>query len=94
MKHYIIVKYKDSVHDQQILYHEISELFSRATQLEGVTSISLSPAILVSEKRYDLMICIDMKREALEAFDLSDIHRLWKENYSQYIAHKAIFDCE
>lgn len=94
MKHYIIVKYKDSVRERKILYHEISELFSRAAQLEGVTSISLSPAVLVSEKRYDLMICIDMEKEALDAFDQSDIHRLWKENYSQYIAHKAIFDCE
>lgn len=94
MKHYIIVKYKDSVQERQILYREISELFSRATRLEGITSVSLSSAILVSEKRYDLMICMDMKKEALEAFDLSEIHRLWKENYSRYIAHKVIFDCE
>ena len=96
MKHYIIVKFKDSItlQEQEGLRLQIARLFEPATRLGGVHEVSLYPALLRSDKRYDLMICMDMEKEALDAFDHSDIHCLWKERFSGFIAHKAIFDCE
>ena len=94
MKHYIIVKFNDTIKDRQLLLRQISQLFSQAANIDGVLGVSVHPAVLMSEKRYDLMICMDMeKEEALALFDQSSVHRLWKESFSQYIAHKVIFDC-
>ncbi len=94
MKHYILVKFHDTAPDKERLYPDIAQLFAGAVGMEGVRQVSLFPAVLVSEKRYDLMICIDMEREALAAFDQSSLHRLWKERFASTIAHKVIFDCE
>ena len=35
-----------------------------------------------------------MKKETLPVYDESQIHKLWKSNYSIYIDKKAIFDYE
>ncbi len=94
MKHYILVKYHAAVEDRQRLYQEISLLFSDAMRIAGISSVSVRPAILFSEKRYDLMIRIDCAQSALEVFDQSELHQQWKDRFARYIAHKVIFDCE
>lgn len=44
--------------------------------------------------RYDLLILICMDKTALPAFDESEVHHVWKDTYTPFIAQKAIFDCE
>jgi len=94
LKHYIIVKYNAGVCDRQQLECKIAELFEQAKQIDGIAEVSLFPAILHSEKRYDLMICLDMRPDTLDAFDHSNVHRLWKDKFSKYFSHKVIFDCK
>lgn len=94
MKHYIIIQYNDLAQDRARLLEEISELFSRAERIEGIHSVTVHPAVLCGPSRHDLMIVMDMEKEALAVFDAGPIHKQWKENFAKYIAHKTIFDCE
>ena len=41
-----------------------------------------------------MMIEIIMEPEALAAYDVSEPHRRWKQEYGSHIEAKAIFDCE
>ena len=94
MQHYIIVKYNEKAADREGLLKEIGSLFEQALRLEGIHSVRVRPAVLLSDIRYDLMICMEMEREALAAFDASAIHSQWKSAYSGYVKHKVIFDCD
>ncbi len=94
MQHYIIVKYNDKVIDREGLLREVSSLFDQALHMDGIHSVTVRPAVLLSDIRYDLMICMEMEQEALAIFDASLIHSQWKQMYSGYIQHKVIFDCE
>ena len=40
------------------------------------------------------MIVVDMEKDALSAWDCSDLHHHWKDKYSRLVAAKTIFDCE
>lgn len=44
--------------------------------------------------RYDLMIKMDLSKNALREFDDGEIHKEWKEKFRKYITSKTIFDCE
>ena len=44
--------------------------------------------------RYDLMICIIMKKDFLPTYDSSEPHLEWKEKYGKFVENKAIFDSE
>ena len=46
------------------------------------------------ENRYDLMIVLDMDKDAPGAYDVSEPHLRWKAEYKDKIKKKAIFDCE
>ncbi len=94
MQHYIIVKYNETAIDREALLKEIGSLFEQAVRMDGIHSVEVRPAVLMSDIRYDLMICMEMEREALAAFDASFIHSQWKSGYSGYIRHKVIFDCD
>ena len=94
MKHDILVKYKPEVTKERKaeLIPEIAELFGHTEEIPGIHDVTLYPNVVEREKRYDLMIEIDMEREALEAYDNSVWHRQWKEQYGSLLASKAIFD--
>lgn len=94
MKHYIIVKLNGQGKEQKDLTARIRELFSRSTAIEGVHRVSVHTSVIDLPNRYDLMICVEMEREALGPFDASDIHREWKAEYAGYLETKAIFDCD
>ncbi len=94
MRHYIIVKLNGQGKEQRDLTERIRALFSRSTAIEGVHRVSVDTSVIDLPNRYDLMICVEMEREALGLFDASDIHREWKETYGGYLETKAIFDCE
>ena len=46
------------------------------------------------ENRYDLMIIVDMDKDALEAYSTSPIHDKWINEYPQYLLSKVIMDYE
>lgn len=94
MKHYIIVKLNGQGKEQKDLTARIRELFLRSTAIEGVHRVSVHTSVIDLPNRYDLMICVEMEREALGPFDASDIHREWKDKYAGYLETKAIFDCD
>ena len=94
MKHDILIKYKPEISNERKaeLIPEIGELFSHTTEIPGIHGVKLYPNVVDRENRYDLLIEIDMEREALEAYDSSVWHRQWKEQYGDLLANKAIFD--
>lgn len=94
MKHHIIVKYNALVTDKPAMEQEIAALFSAAGEIPGVTGAFLYPNCIPLENRFDLMIVVEMEKEALEMWNRSQLHLKWKEQYGKYILSKAIFDCE
>lgn len=94
MKHDILVKYNAGVTKQQKaeLIPEIQALFDNTTEIPGIHGVTLYPNVVDRENRYDLLIEIDMEREALEVYDQSRWHRQWKEQYGHLLEKKAIFD--
>ena len=94
MKHYIIAKYNASVADKEALLPRIREIFSLADQIPGVHGAEVRPNCVARENRYDVMIVIDMEKEALPAYDTSEMHHLWKDKFTPLLEKKAIFDHE
>ena len=93
MKHNILVKFKKEV-DYKAMLEDIANLFNGLKEIEGINDIVIHTNCIDRENRYDLLIQIDMKKETLPVYDESQIHKLWKSNYSIYIDKKAIFDYE
>lgn len=96
MKHDILVKYKPEISKEQkaALIPEITELFGHLTEIEGIHGVQVYPNVVERENRYDLLIEIDMDREALEVYDASVWHYQWKDRYGALLEKKAIFDHE
>ena len=95
MKHYIIAKYKPEViKEKEALLSQVRALYAEAARIPGVMSARVIPNCVARDNRYDLMIVLDMEKEALPAWDASDIHRAWKERFGDLLAAKAIFDAE
>ena len=93
MRHYIIVKFEESINIDNII-EPIKELFNQALKIEGVKSIEVKVKNIDLPNRHDLMIEMNLTKEALNIFDNSEIHKKWKEEYGKYIVNKTIFDCE
>ena len=75
------------------LLEPVTEIFQGVLAIPGVSSVSVMPCCIDRPNRYDLMIEIEMEKEALEAYDGCETHRLWKETYGDLLEKKAIFDC-
>ena len=94
MTHYIICKWKDRAAVTGPVLQRIGELFSRADTVPGVERAELVLNCVDRENRFDLMIRVHMAKEALPAWDASEVHRLWKEEFGGLIEKKTIFDEE
>lgn len=94
MRHLILVKWNDQVADKAALAPEIDRLFDGAREIPGVESVEVHTRCNDRPNRYDLMIEMTMNPASLPAFDASETHRLWKEQYSLRMEAKAIFDCD
>lgn len=94
MKHDILVKYKPEITKERKaeLIPEIKALFEHTTEIPGIHGVTLYPNVVERENRYDLLIEIDMEREALDAYDHSPWHQQWKDQYGSLLEKKAIFD--
>ncbi len=93
MKHYIIAKFKDR-DDTEKLLPEITALFQKTLDLEGVEGVTIHKSNSTRDNRYSIMIEMNLSQEGLEAFDASEVHREWKATYGDRLESKAIFDCD
>lgn len=93
MKHYIIVKLVEGC-DKNTLIDPVRDLFRQTLEISGIHDVQVKPCVVNRPNRYDIMIEIDMDREALEAYDKSEPHHRWKEDYGHLVQKKTIFDSE
>ena len=94
MKHLILAKFNDRVTDKTSLMEPIRELFSAASEIPGVHGATVYPCCIARDNRYDVMIALDMDKEALPLYDVSEMHLAWKREYGDLLEKKAIFDFE
>ncbi len=96
MKHDILVKYKPEIMKEQKirLIPEITALFEHTTEIPGIHGVKVYPNVVERDNRYDLLIELDMEKDALETYDQCLWHKQWKEQYGPLLEKKAIFDCE
>lgn len=94
MRHYIFVQWKPEETAQENLARHAEQLFSKAAAAPGVQGVTVSRACIRGHNRCDLMICMELSRDALTAFDASPLHQEWKAQFGPHIAQKWIFDCE
>jgi len=92
MKHFIIIKWNEKVADKAAYYEKACEAFRDVTKIEGVTGLQVYKSNSERANRYDVMIEIECTEEGLKNYDVSELHKAWKENYSEYFGGKAIFD--
>lgn len=94
MKHYILAKWNETVTDKAALLAEVRMLFRTAGEINGVYGVELYPCCIDWANRYDVMIVLDMEKDALNAWDASALHHRWKDEYGGLLEKKAIFDHE
>lgn len=96
MKHCIIIKYNETVSPElkQALIPEIQALFDNTVSIEGIHKVTLKPNVINRANRYDLIIEIEMNPSALPFYDDCEWHHIWKNDYSKYLASKAIIDID
>lgn len=94
MKHCILAKWNEKVVDKAALLPPIKALFGTINTVSGLHSAQVYPCCIDRENRYDVMIVLDMDKEALPIWDASPLHRQWKDEYGTLIEKKAIFDYE
>ena len=96
MKHHIIVKFNPDVTAEKKagFVPKIEALFGNTVSIEGVHAVSVLKNCIDRDNRFDIMIVIEMEKDALPLYDECVWHKQWKSEYSQYIDKKAIFDCE
>ena len=94
MKRCILVKFIPEISKkiENSFIEQIRELFDSATEINGIHYVKVYKCCVNRENRADLMIEIDMDRDALENYDASDAHLIWKREYSRFIDEKTIFD--
>lgn len=93
MQHYIIVKFKEGI-NKEVLLDPITKIFQETLKIDGVKKVNIYPSCSQRENRYDLMIKMEVTKKGLENYDVSSLHKEWKEKYGSYILNKTIFDCE
>lgn len=94
MKHHIIVKFNETVTDKNRIGNEALALFSELKGSNGIHDVQVKMNCIPRDNRFDMMIIVDMDKDALAFYDESNQHKKWKKDYSCYILNKAIFDSE
>ena len=94
MYHCIIVKFNDQMKDLTASMPRIRELFDASLSIPGITGVDYFHNCTPRPNRYDLMIEMTMEEEALEAYNVSEMHQTWKREYGPLLEAKTIFDCE
>ncbi len=94
MKHCIIVKFiPDITHKiEKSFIEQIQELFDNCKEIDGIHDVKVFNCCVNKDNRADIMIQIDMEKSALEEYDKSQWHLIWKQEYGRFIDTKTIFD--
>ena len=80
MKHCILAKFTPEAKAQRAaLLPRIREIFSAAADIPGVHGAEVIPNCVDRDNRYDVLIRLDMDREALPLYDVSAMHHRWKD---------------
>ena len=93
MKHYIIVKFVEGT-EVRALEKPVLNIFEQTLSIPGIHGVEIRLSNSERPNRYDMMIVMDMEKEALPAYDVSEPHLRWKSVYGDLVAKKAIFDCD
>ena len=72
----------------------VQAIFEETLSIPGIHGVDLKVSNSTRSNRYDLMIVMDVDKEALPDYDISEPHIRWKNEYGDRIAKKAIFDCD
>ena len=94
MNHCIIAKFSEGVQDKPALIKEIKALFSSCDRPAEIEGITIHENCIDRANRYDIMIVIQLAREALPVWDECSLHKRWKSEFGEQLASKAIFDYE
>lgn len=95
MKHCIIAKYTPQAYERRAeLLSRIREIFAVAGEIPGVRGAEVYPNCVARENRYDVMIVLEMDRDALPLYDDSEMHHRWKDEFGGLLEKKTIFDYE
>ena len=82
MKHCIIAKYTPQAYERRAeLLPRIREIFAVAGEIPGVRGAEVYPNCVARENRYDVMIVLEMDRDALPLYDDSEMHHRWKDEF-------------
>lgn len=94
MKHCILVKFIPEISKklETSFVEQIQDVFDSTKEIDGVHYVNIYRCCVSHENRADIMIEIDMDKSALEEFDQSDAHLIWKREYSRFIDEKIVFD--
>ena len=93
MKHHIIVKFAEGT-DVRALEKPVRSIFEQTLSLPGIRGVDVRLSNSDRPNRYDMMIVMDMDKDSLPAYDVSEPHLRWKAEYGGIVAKKAIFDCD
>ena len=95
MKHCILAKYTADAYSRRAeLLPRVREIFSVAADIPGVAGAELFSNCVDRANRYDVLIVLEMARDALAAYDESAMHHRWKDEFGPLLEKKAIFDFE
>ena len=92
MKHCILAKFKKEF-DLDSHMEDIRSIFD-TIKIDGIHFVEYKRNCIARENRYDLLIRIDMDKEALPLYDDCENHHRWKDVYGPSLEKKAIFDYE
>ena len=93
MKHYIIVKFADGT-NYRALEKPVRGMFEQTLSIPGIRGVDVRLSNSDRPNRYDMMIVMDMEKDALPAYDVSEPHLRWKSEYGGLVTGKTIFDCD
>ncbi len=96
MKHCILVKFIPEISKkiENSFIEQIAEIFDGTKEIDGVHYVNIYKCCTNKDNRADIMIEIDMDKKALDEYDKSDSHLIWKREYERFIDEKTIFDFE
>ena len=77
MKHFIIVKFTEGT-DYHALEKPVRGIFEQTLSIPGIHRVDIRLSNSDRPNRYDMMIVMDMEKDALPAYDLSEPHLRWK----------------
>jgi len=74
--------------------YSIQKIFTKLLVVDGIHGVEVIENVIDRPNRYDVLIRIDMDKDALPAYDESEPHKEWKKEFGALLESKAIFDYE